>query len=171
MARNLQTTIAVALLAALLVLLPSTLASYDETGFCKMSQKAMEACRPAMTIGADPAMPVADDCCTALKGANMPCLCAQRANPMIKYFGIDPKLALNLPSKCNVGPADPCKGGPLAFYKGFVPNFGRLGRIMECDHVLNFGTGEKTFCKGGAKSTYPPEKQHKGVELLMKFFS
>ncbi|KAJ0983556.1 hypothetical protein J5N97_011811 [Dioscorea zingiberensis] len=61
--------------------------------------------------------------------------------------------------------------GPLAFYKGFVPNFGRFGRIMECDHVLNFGTGEKTFCKGGAKSTYPPEKLHKGVELLMKFFS
>ncbi|KAJ0961554.1 hypothetical protein J5N97_001539 [Dioscorea zingiberensis] len=53
--------------------------------------------------------------------------------------------------------------GPLAFYKGFVPNFGWLGRIMECDHVLNFGTGEKTFCKGGAKSTYPPEKQHKGA--------
>ncbi|KAJ0982798.1 hypothetical protein J5N97_011053 [Dioscorea zingiberensis] len=30
--------------------------------------------------------------------------------------------------------------GPLAFYKGLVPNFGLLGRIMGCDHVLNFGT-------------------------------
>ncbi|KAJ0987191.1 hypothetical protein J5N97_005547 [Dioscorea zingiberensis] len=39
------------------------------------------------------------------------------------------------------------------------------------DFNLALDLGEKTFCKGGAKSTYPPEKQHKGVELLMKFFS
>ncbi|KAH7670526.1 Bifunctional inhibitor/lipid-transfer protein/seed storage 2S albumin protein [Dioscorea alata] len=110
MAIRFLTTTTVSLLAALL-LFPTILVSSDGSGFCNMTQKGIVACKPVMTIGADPAMPVADDCCTALRVANIPCLCAQRSNPMIKYFGIDPNLALSIPSRCNIGSsADLCKG-------------------------------------------------------------
>lgn len=67
---------------------------------CNMTSKGLMACKPAATPP-NPSPPTAE-CCTALSHANMGCLCSYRNSTVLPSLGIDPKLAMQIPSKCNL---------------------------------------------------------------------
>ncbi|KAK1257362.1 hypothetical protein QJS04_geneDACA025021 [Acorus gramineus] len=54
---------------------------------CNMSMGELVACRPYADWG---------------------CLCTHRNNNMLSYYGVDPNLALQLPSKCGLPAPPPC---------------------------------------------------------------
>lgn len=72
--------------------------------FCNMSYTDLLACRPAVS-GMTPAMP-SKACCDALAGADMGCLCNYKLKKgsNMAMFGVDPNLAIQLPTKCNLPP-------------------------------------------------------------------
>ncbi|KAH9794135.1 putative lipid-transfer protein DIR1 [Citrus sinensis] len=75
---------------------------------CKMSDAGLEACKPYVTQDAPNTAAPSAQCCKALAGADLQCLCGYKGSPMLKAFGIDPDLALALPAKCNPPIAVPC---------------------------------------------------------------
>ncbi|KAJ9176662.1 hypothetical protein P3X46_011948 [Hevea brasiliensis] len=73
---------------------------------CDMSDDGLLACKPSATQP-NPVDPPSEECCKALTGANLTCLCSYRNSWMLPSLGIDPDLALGLPAKCNLTtPAD-----------------------------------------------------------------
>ncbi|KAL8232951.1 hypothetical protein R6Q57_002729 [Mikania cordata] len=79
--------------------------SLQAVEICNMTEDGLVACRPSVT----PPNPVdpTPDCCKAVAGADMKCLCSYRDSSMLPSFGIDPVLAVGLPTKCSL-PAPPC---------------------------------------------------------------
>lgn len=72
---------------------------------CDMDDEGITACKPSV-MKPEPVAP-SEECCKAVKGANLTCLCSYRTSPWLPALGIDPDLALELPSKCNLTlPAD-----------------------------------------------------------------
>ncbi|XWS76005.1 hypothetical protein CRYUN_Cryun01aG0140400 [Craigia yunnanensis] len=67
---------------------------------CDMNDEGLEACKPSVTQP-NPVDP-SPECCEALKGANLTCLCSYRNSLLLPSFGIDPELALALPPKCKL---------------------------------------------------------------------
>ncbi|XP_031475451.1 putative lipid-transfer protein DIR1 [Nymphaea colorata] len=79
------------------------------SALCNMSQDGLMACKPWVTTGSaalpiDPSAP----CCAALAGADLTCLCSYRNSMVLPALGIDPKLAMLLPKKCNILPPPQC---------------------------------------------------------------
>ncbi|EEF35098.1 putative lipid-transfer protein DIR1 [Ricinus communis] len=74
---------------------------------CDMNDDGLLACKPSVTKP-DPVEPPSPACCQALTGANLTCLCSYRNSLMLPSLGIDPDLALGLPSKCNLTPPADC---------------------------------------------------------------
>ncbi|OAY34874.1 hypothetical protein MANES_12G054000v8 [Manihot esculenta] len=73
---------------------------------CDMSDDGLLACKPSVTKP-NPVDPPSEECCKALTGANLTCLCSYRNSLVLPALGIDPDLALALPAKCNLTtPAD-----------------------------------------------------------------
>lgn len=72
---------------------------------CNIPLSGLMACRPSVTPPR-PTPPTAD-CCRALSHANMQCLCSYKNSSFLPSFGVDPKLALQLPAKCKL-PAPNC---------------------------------------------------------------
>lgn len=72
---------------------------------CNITQEGLDACKPSVATQ-NPVDPT-PDCCKAVGGADMECLCSYRDSSMLPYLGIDPALAIGLPAKCNL-PAPPC---------------------------------------------------------------
>ncbi|KAK1354014.1 AAI domain-containing protein [Heracleum sosnowskyi] len=72
----------------------------EGAGLCEMSEDDFRSCRPSL-MRPKPVDPSAH-CCEVLSGANLTCLCYYRNSILLPYFGIDPELALRLPSKCNL---------------------------------------------------------------------
>ncbi|XP_028769702.1 putative lipid-transfer protein DIR1 [Neltuma alba] len=67
---------------------------------CNMNDEGIEACKPSV-IEPNPVDPSAE-CCKAISGADLQCLCSYKNSPELPLFGIDPNLALSLPAKCNL---------------------------------------------------------------------
>lgn len=87
-------------LVALMVMVVAILVKAEAMDLCKMSEDGLMACRPAVTAP-EPADPTAE-CCEALSGADLSCLCSYRNSFVLPSLGIDPDLAMALPSKCNL---------------------------------------------------------------------
>ncbi|XP_022769548.1 putative lipid-transfer protein DIR1 [Durio zibethinus] len=67
---------------------------------CDMNDDGLEACKPSVTQP-NPVDP-SPECCEALKGANLTCLCGYKNSLLLPSIGIDPALALALPPKCKL---------------------------------------------------------------------
>ncbi|PON65964.1 Bifunctional inhibitor/plant lipid transfer protein/seed storage helical domain containing protein [Trema orientale] len=98
-------------LVALLVLFMALAASMFEGSraitFCNMSEDDLETCKPAVTAP-NPADPT-QQCCKALSGADLACLCSYKNNSFVLgALGIDPDLAMALPAKCNLTTPSGC---------------------------------------------------------------
>ncbi|OAY84897.1 putative lipid-transfer protein DIR1 [Ananas comosus] len=75
----------------------------DAVLLCNMTRGGLEACKPSVRSGSsDPAADPSKECCAALAGADLPCLCSYRHSFLLPSLGIDPDLALQLPAKCNL---------------------------------------------------------------------
>ncbi|KAI3819605.1 hypothetical protein L1987_13446 [Smallanthus sonchifolius] len=72
---------------------------------CDMTEDGLVACKPSVTTP-NPVHPT-PECCKAVAGADMKCLCSYRDSSMLPSLGIDPELAVGLPAKCSL-PAPPC---------------------------------------------------------------
>ncbi|KAM3377050.1 putative lipid-transfer protein DIR1 [Capsicum galapagoense] len=68
--------------------------------FCGLTINDLMTCKPAVS-GAKP-LPPSDKCCAALSKADLPCLCTYKNSPMLSSFKINPTLAMDLPSKCEL---------------------------------------------------------------------
>lgn len=90
--------IVAAILAVLDVAAGATLCNVTEDGFA--------ACKPSVTPP-DPVAP-SPECCDAITGADLKCLCSYKNSFMLPSLGIDPDLALALPAKCNVPSPPEC---------------------------------------------------------------
>lgn len=73
---------------------------------CNMSQDGLTACKPSVTQP-NPTDPTSD-CCKALSGADLTCLCSYKNSALLPALGIDPGLAMGLPVKCNLTPPSEC---------------------------------------------------------------
>lgn len=73
---------------------------------CNMSEDDLITCKPAVSKPApvDPS----PECCKALLGADLTCLCSYKNSPTLTLLGIDPDLAMALPAKCNLTPPPQC---------------------------------------------------------------
>ncbi|KAF7845166.1 putative lipid-transfer protein DIR1 [Senna tora] len=67
---------------------------------CNMNDEGIEACKASVSEP-NPVDPSAE-CCSALAGADLECLCSYKDNPELPLLGIDPALAMALPAKCNL---------------------------------------------------------------------
>lgn len=76
--------------------------STSEAGavLCNMTQDGLMACKPAVTQP-NPTKPTAS-CCAALKTADLKCLCSYKNSMLLPTMGIDPTLALGLPTQCKL---------------------------------------------------------------------
>lgn len=87
--------------------LSSRASEVQKTVFCKMTQAGLDACKPAI-MGPKPEPKPADECCTALKAADLNCLCSYKNSGWLALLNIDPNLAMQLPSKCDITPPATC---------------------------------------------------------------
>ncbi|GER40647.1 lipid-transfer protein [Striga asiatica] len=80
----------------------------EAAGFsvCNMTEEGLEACKPSVTQPSP--VPPSTECCDAVRGADLKCLCSYRNSVMLPALGIDPDLALALPAKCNLPPPPDC---------------------------------------------------------------
>ncbi|KAK4748498.1 hypothetical protein SAY87_015084 [Trapa incisa] len=62
--------------------------------------------KPATTSPNPP--PSTASCCSALSQANMRCLCSYKNSNILLYLGIDPNLAMQIPTKCNLPQLTSC---------------------------------------------------------------
>lgn len=76
-------------------------------GLCKMTQEGLTACKPSISTGKAETNPT-ESCCSALKQADLTCLCSYKNSSLLQYLGIDPKLAMQLPAKCSIAPPQTC---------------------------------------------------------------
>ncbi|XP_058191986.1 stemmadenine O-acetyltransferase-like [Rhododendron vialii] len=83
-----------ALVALLLVLV---IHSSDAQTICKVTVEGLMSCRSAVTPP-KPTPPSAA-CCTVIKNSDLKCLCSYKNSSLLPSLGIDPNLALQLPSK------------------------------------------------------------------------
>ncbi|ONK78206.1 uncharacterized protein A4U43_C02F15640 [Asparagus officinalis] len=94
-------------LAIVLLFLSAALLAVQRTeAICSMSSEGMEACKPSVS-GPSPAPP-SEDCCSALRDADLDCLCSYRNSALLPTLGIDPDLAVKLPKKCGLTPPQEC---------------------------------------------------------------
>ncbi|XP_050374075.1 putative lipid-transfer protein DIR1 [Argentina anserina] len=76
----------------------------DAQTICNVSLNNLMSCQPAVR-NPNPAKPT-QACCSALKYADLGCLCSYKNSNLLPSLGIDPKLAMQLPAKCKLpGPA------------------------------------------------------------------
>ncbi|KAF5746264.1 putative lipid-transfer protein DIR1 [Tripterygium wilfordii] len=67
---------------------------------CNMTYDGLMSCKPAITKGST--QEPTKECCQAIKGADLKCLCGYKNDPILVQLGIDPALAFALPGKCKV---------------------------------------------------------------------
>ncbi|KAM1791479.1 hypothetical protein ACFX12_035442 [Malus domestica] len=95
----------VVLVVALVVLLKGSTVS----SLCNMTDEGIADCKPSVTkTNPTPPTPPTPECCEALKGADLKCLCGYKNSFLLPSLGIDPALAMALPAKCNLTPPNDC---------------------------------------------------------------
>jgi hypothetical protein len=72
-------------------------------GICNLSNDGIRACQPAAAIRNPIDQPSAE-CCAALAGADLPCLCRYKnaAGVWVRFYRIDINRAMGLPGKCGL---------------------------------------------------------------------
>ena len=93
-------TVVVLMVAAVVVMSGS-----EAVEFCNMNQEGLDACKPSVT---EPPEDPTVECCKALSGADLTCLCSYKNSMLLPTLGINPKLAMELPAKCNLTPPPDC---------------------------------------------------------------
>ncbi|KAB2062400.1 hypothetical protein E1A91_A10G154900v1 [Gossypium mustelinum] len=76
------------------------IATTDAQSICNMPASGLMACKPAVTPPNPP--PPTSTCCSALSHADMHCLCSYKNSKLLPSLGIDPNLAMKLPSLCKL---------------------------------------------------------------------
>ncbi|CAK9140865.1 unnamed protein product [Ilex paraguariensis] len=90
----------------LMVFLLAAIGGSKALSLCNITEEGLMACKPSVT-GATPADPTSE-CCEALAGADLTCLCSYKNSLTLPALGIDPDLAMALPAKCNLTPPSNC---------------------------------------------------------------
>ncbi|XP_057437167.1 putative lipid-transfer protein DIR1 [Lotus japonicus] len=93
-------------LMVVLLMMASTLKVSKGISLCNMNEDGIMACKPSVTKP-NPVDP-SPECCQALTGADLKCLCSYKNSSELPLLGIDPTLAVSLPAKCNLTPPDDC---------------------------------------------------------------
>ncbi|KAE8696310.1 dual specificity protein kinase zakA-like [Hibiscus syriacus] len=87
-------------MAFIVVALVMVMAIADAQTICNMPTSGLMACKPAVTPPKPP--PPTSTCCLALSHADMRCLCSYKNSKLLPTLGIDPNLAMKLPSLCKL---------------------------------------------------------------------
>ncbi|XP_022760995.1 putative lipid-transfer protein DIR1 [Durio zibethinus] len=82
------------------VVMVMAIAVTDAQGICNMPASGLMACKPAVTPPNPP--PPTSTCCSSLSHADMRCLCSYKNSKLLPSLGIDPNLAMQLPSLCKL---------------------------------------------------------------------
>merc|ERR1739838_125189 len=77
-----------------------TVSKVDAGLVCGMTYKGINACKPSIS-GSNP-KPLTKQCCIDLATTDLPCLCTHKNSFLFRVLGIDSKLAMQLPPKCNL---------------------------------------------------------------------
>ncbi|KAK6259699.1 hypothetical protein SCA6_014173 [Theobroma cacao] len=85
------------LVASMLIMVALMFEGSRAMTLCDIDDKGLADCKPSVTQP-NPVDP-SPDCCEALKGADLACLCSYKNSMWLPSFGIDPMLALSLPPK------------------------------------------------------------------------
>lgn len=93
-------------LVALVAVMVVVLRGANSMTLCNVTEDGFTACKPSVTQP-DPTPPT-PECCKAVSGADLKCLCSYRNSFMLPSLGIDPDLALGLPEKCNLPSPGKC---------------------------------------------------------------
>lgn len=99
--------VVVVLLLVALVVFPQ---GSKAMSLCNMDDQGLMACKPSVTPPPPDPVDPSSDCCDALKGADLKCLCSYKNSFLLPSLGIDPDLALALPPKCNLTLPPDCWG-------------------------------------------------------------
>ncbi|KAF8391864.1 hypothetical protein HHK36_022202 [Tetracentron sinense] len=84
-------------LVLLLLFMAAIFAEAKALTLCNMDDDGLTACKPSVSEP-NPADPT-ELCCKALAGADLKCLCSYKNSMLLPAFGIDPDLAMQLPTK------------------------------------------------------------------------
>ncbi|TKY66215.1 putative lipid-transfer protein DIR1 [Spatholobus suberectus] len=98
--------VALQLVVVVVVMASSMWKGSKGLSFCNMDEDGLEACKPSVTQP-NPVDP-SPECCKALAGADLNCLCSYKNSSELPFLGIDPTLATSLPAKCNLTPPANC---------------------------------------------------------------
>ncbi|KAK9280724.1 hypothetical protein L1049_003612 [Liquidambar formosana] len=90
----------------LVVVMVAMLQGSRGLSLCGVNEDGLMACKPSVTKP-DPVEP-SPECCEAISGADLTCLCSYKNSVMLPALGIDPDLAMELPAKCNLTPPTEC---------------------------------------------------------------
>ncbi|XWS22214.1 hypothetical protein CRYUN_Cryun29cG0015100 [Craigia yunnanensis] len=82
------------------VVMVLAISTTDAQSICNMPASGLMACKPAVTPPNPP--PPTSTCCSALSLADMRCLCSYKKSSLLPSLGIDPNLAMQLPSLCKL---------------------------------------------------------------------
>ncbi|XP_056176873.1 putative lipid-transfer protein DIR1 [Syzygium oleosum] len=92
--------------AILLGLMVAIACCADAQTICNMTYSELMACKPAATPPNPP--PPTSECCAGLSHADLKCFCQYKNSTILPSIGVDPKLAMELPSKCKIPNAPTC---------------------------------------------------------------
>ncbi|KAL2344279.1 hypothetical protein Fmac_005564 [Flemingia macrophylla] len=73
---------------------------------CNISAEDLFKCKPSVTPP-NPTPP-SKDCCDVISHANLSCFCIFKNSHLLPFLSIDPNLALQLPTLCNISNPPNC---------------------------------------------------------------
>ncbi|KAL5562600.1 hypothetical protein UlMin_032347 [Ulmus minor] len=88
---------------ALVLAFAITIANGD---LCRMTKEGLKSCQPS--VNKQNPVPPSAACCSAIAGADIPCLCDFKGSSLLSFMEIDSDLAMQLPAKCNLGKSFHC---------------------------------------------------------------
>ncbi|CAN6479205.1 unnamed protein product [Victoria cruziana] len=101
-----KASVSVAVAAVLAVLVASTAAF----SICGIDAGEFYGCLPAIRGPSRSPSPPSSACCDAIEKADLNCLCGYKDSPLLSSFGINPRLAMALPRRCNLLSPPTCQG-------------------------------------------------------------
>ncbi|XVF37676.1 hypothetical protein REPUB_Repub20aG0030100 [Reevesia pubescens] len=82
------------------IVMTMAIAITDAQSICNIPVSGLMACKPSVTPPNPP--PPTSACCSTLSHADLRCLCSYKNSPLLPSLGIDPNLAMKLPTKCKL---------------------------------------------------------------------
>ncbi|KAK4783870.1 hypothetical protein SAY86_018238 [Trapa natans] len=93
-------------LILLFVLVTAIFGSSDAQSVCNVPYSGLFACLPAARPPNPP--PPTAACCNTVRRANLGCLCSYMKSKALSNYGVDPNLAIQIPTKCGIPNAGHC---------------------------------------------------------------